>query len=237
MKKEKKEVIDLYKKQTVANIFDKNRSKYAFQKYKHKIESKIILKNINKIPKQNLKILDVACGTGRFLQNIFSSKKNIEYFGIDTSRAMSEKLKEKARKLGKRVHIINDDAEKLPFPDENFDLTYTFHLLWHLPKKEQKQIISEMLRVTKKGGIILFDTLNSNFVYQKIKNKKDTKGIYKLNLDDIKDFLKERNYKINKLNDIIIKNDFLYNLFNILNKLNIFLPKNFFHMFFIEVVK
>ena len=105
--KQKKEIIGLYRKKDVAKTFDESRSKYAYQLHKHKIEANLLKKTISDIKSEKIEILDVACGTGRMLPEIFSIKKDIQYYGIDTSKEMIRHLKEKAKRLGikKKVKI------------------------------------------------------------------------------------------------------------------------------------
>lgn len=88
--------------------------------------------------------LDVACGTGRlaFIDN---------YKGIDFSEEMikeaSKKYPSKSFKLG--------DARNLPFKDNSFDNVVALRLILHL--KDWKKVLSEMRRVCKPGGRIIFD--------------------------------------------------------------------------------
>ena len=229
---QKQKTIETYRKKDTVGVFDKARDKYLYQKYKHKIESSFLKKAIKSLKKDNIKILDVACGTGRMLRGIFSIKKDIEYYGIDTSKEMIKHLKEKAKKLSveKNVKIKIGDAEKMPFKEESFDIVYSFHLLWHLEKEGQEKIIKEMLRVCKNEGVIIFDILNKNFVWERIKKflRKETKEIYKLSIKDIKNIIKSDNFKIEKLND------FLLNIFNIFRKS---IPNSFFHMIYFKIKK
>src|SRR3989304_836560 len=58
------------------------------------------------------------------------------------------------RKKYPTINFIEADAEKMPFPNSYFDLTYTAFCLEHLTSPEK--VISEMIRVTKKNGQIIF---------------------------------------------------------------------------------
>ena len=132
------------------------------------------------------------------------------------------------------------DATKLPFGNSSFDLVYTYHLTWHLPKKTQEKIINEMLRVTKEGGYILFDVLNNDFLWEKIKiffNIKKTDGIYKQKISEIKKQVPQKTTEIEKLSDFPIKNDSLYSVANIVNRARKILPANLFHMIYFLVKK
>ena len=237
---QKQETIETYRKKDNVKTFDKERHRYLYQKYKHKIESNFLKKAIKLLKKNNIKVLDVACGTGRMLREVFSIKKDIEYFGIDTSKEMIKQLKEKAKKLGveKNIKIKISDAEKMPFKDGFFDIVYSFHLLWHLEKEVQGKIIKEMSRVCKNEGIIIFDILNKNFVWEKMKRLfgKASEDLYKLSLREAKNII-IKDIRIEKLNDAPIKNDSLYRIFNLINKIRKILPSSFYHMLYLKVKK
>jgi ubiquinone/menaquinone biosynthesis C-methylase UbiE len=98
-------------------------------------------------------VLEVAIGTGIPFGNYFY-KKNPDFKGIDISSLLIEECK----KLSPGIVAIVGDAEDLPFPDGLFNLTYCFHSTWLFPNI--LQAISEMLRVTKKNGFIVFDITN-----------------------------------------------------------------------------
>jgi len=236
---QKKIIEETYQKEKIAKVFDKERKKYLFQRYKHKIESNFLKKTLDKFNKnKKIKVLDVACGTGRMLPELILSKRNIEYHGLDSSLAMTSHLKEKAKKLNFPVKVKIGDATKLPYKDNEFDIVYTYHLTWHLPENLQKKMILEMLRVTKKKGYLVFDVLNENFVWDKYKHlfgKKPTEGIHKVSVKKIKKMFKRYDHKIEKLSDFPVKNSFVHSIFNIVNLSRKILPRNMFHMIYFRV--
>jgi ubiquinone/menaquinone biosynthesis C-methylase UbiE len=237
---QKEHIIKTYQKKEIVDIFDKERYMFKYQKEKHKLESKIVIRAISK--EEKIKILDVACGTGRLVPTIFKKNNNAEYFGLDTSKEMLAWLQEKVKKLNiqNKVKLVISDATKIPFKDETFDIVFTYHLLWHLPFEEQEKIIREMLRVTKRGGILIIDILNKEFFWEKIKNffGIKSKEIYKDSIKDIKKILEENGIiRIDKLSDAIIKANFLYWPFSIINKANKILPNFCYHMLYLTVKK
>lgn len=240
---QKQKIIKTYKEKDNVETFDKDRGKYLFQKYKHKTETNFLKKAISSLKKDRIRILDVGCGTGRMLPGIFSIKKNIEYFGLDTSKEMIQHLKEKAKRLGieKKVKIKISDATKMPFKDNSFDIVFSYHVLWHIPKKDQKEMVKEMRRVCKKGGFIVFDILNKDFIWEKLKTilgKKKGDELYKITLNEAKKMINNsKNIKIGKLNDAQIKKDFFYHIFNLINKTSKIFPSQFYHMLYLGVKK
>ena len=249
MNQQNKLIKETYKTQSIVNTFDKERKQYFYMRYKHKLESNFLIKTLNLFDKP-LRVLDVACGTGRMVNEVFKSKNKIDYYGVDTSGEMMSKIKrnvnlkvadtsrEMMKNIKKEVNLFIADASHLPFKDNTFDVVYTYHLLWHLPVDTQKEILKEMLRVTKEEGYILFDFLNKNFLFEKIKPlfKSKTKGIYKLSKYEVEQIVKSDNLKIERLFDIPIFNTFLYLPFHLLNLFR-FLPLNLYHMCFVRVKK
>ena len=62
----------------------------------------------------------------------------------------------KNKKLGDQITFSVGDIRQLDFEDNFFDVTYTTRVIINLPNwKEQVNGISECIRVTKKGGIII----------------------------------------------------------------------------------
>lgn len=238
--KSKEETIYTYKNKKLVKSFDSERRKYLFQRHKHKTEADFLKKAIMEIGKNKIKILDVACGTGRMMPEVFSTGKDIEYYGLDTSKEMLGELKKRAKYIkGKKIFVKTGDATKIPFKKNSFDIVYSFHLLWHIEKKEQEKVIKEMLRVTKPKGFIIFDVLNKNFLWEKIKRflGKRTEGLYKINMKEAGKILGKKEIKTKKLSDAPIKNDFFYSIFNIVNKAEFLLPQSLYHMIYVRVKK
>lgn len=104
----------------------------------------VILKKIIKLHKKSGSILDVACGTGKLAGLL--SKKGRRVWAIDTSLP----LLEIARKENKQVHFVRAAAEKLPFPDNMFEICLS---TWG--SFSPAETVAEMKRVTKSGGYII----------------------------------------------------------------------------------
>jgi ubiquinone/menaquinone biosynthesis C-methylase UbiE len=240
---DKEETIKIYKNRGISGVFDRERSLYSFQRYKHKTEAGFLKEAICETGNRKIKILDVACGTGRMLSEVLSSKKDIEYTGLDTSAAMTDVLKKKARLMGreKNIRVVIGDAAKMPFNSSSFDIVFSFHLLWHIEKEEQEKVIKEMARVAKPGGFIIFDALNSGFIWEKTKGligRKKEQGLHKISLGEAKRMLgNPADISVKKLSDAPIKNGILYGAFNIINRAESFMPNMLYHMLYIKARK
>jgi len=89
-------------------------------------------------PGQNDRILDVGCGTGRFLSH-FPKTNTV---GVDFSLNMLRG----AKKTG--AALVCGDAEHLPFKDNSFDIVHSAGLMGVF---RSKKIIDEMARVLHPG--------------------------------------------------------------------------------------
>ncbi|MFW5847193.1 MAG: class I SAM-dependent methyltransferase [Nanoarchaeota archaeon] len=166
----KKEIIKNYQKEELIDTFDSTRSETYGHVWRNNYEKNLVLDSLESFKKKKIKVLDVACGTGRVGLEILKYNPDIEYQGLDTSKPMIKKLKSKLKEK-RNISLHLGDASNLPFKDEEFDLVYSFHLLWHLERKDQRKIVEEMMRVTKKGGILIFDALNKNSAYNLLRPK------------------------------------------------------------------
>jgi ubiquinone/menaquinone biosynthesis C-methylase UbiE len=113
--------------------------------------SKIRLQVVDFInPKQGTKILDIATGTGS--QAFAFAEIGYDVIGID----LSEEMLKVAKKINKykNVEFKNADAANIPFQDNYFDVTCISFALHDMPIIIRKKVLSDMVRVTKKSGII-----------------------------------------------------------------------------------
>jgi SAM-dependent methyltransferase len=80
--------------------------------------------------------------------------EQVRVTGIDREPCWVEQARERARVRGleERFSYRQGEAQCLPFPDNSFDLTTCQTVLIHLP--DPTAAISEMLRVTKPGGLV-----------------------------------------------------------------------------------
>ena len=98
--------------------------------------------------------LEIGSGTGYFTLNLLQSGIVREAVATDISQGMLDALGTSAAKLGLSVETVRAEAEKLPFPDDSFDLVFGHAILHHLPDLDAA--FSEFRRVLRPGGVIAF---------------------------------------------------------------------------------
>ena len=100
--------------------------------------------------------LDVGCGTGSLT---LQAKKRVgqagRAVGIDASPEMIAVARDKAQRAGGIVEFQLEAVERLPFPDDSFDVVLSSLMMHHLPDDVKRQGLSEIRRVLKPGGCLM----------------------------------------------------------------------------------
>ncbi len=104
---------------------------------------------------RQLKLLDVACGSGRFLHQLAQAFPAMQMTGTDLSQAY---LAEAASNLrGRRtVSFQRANAEALPFEAASFDIVTCIYLYHELPNEVRQRVTAEIARILKPGGLFVF---------------------------------------------------------------------------------
>lgn len=104
---------------------------------------------------RNLRLLDVACGSGRFLGQLAQAFPALPMTGVDLSQPY---LDEAARHLeGRRsISLRQANAEALPFMDASFDIVTCVYLYHELPNEVRRKVTAEIARALKPGGLFVF---------------------------------------------------------------------------------
>lgn len=109
------------------------------------------------------KILEVGCGTGRFVEELRQSGATV--FGVDASTGM---LGQAAARLGSSG-LVAARANALPFASDGFDLIYVVNAIHHFD--DARSFIVDAARLLRPGGalaIIGMDprTIRRRYYYQ-----------------------------------------------------------------------
>ena len=100
-------------------------------------------------------VLDVACGSGD--QVFHYAQKGAIVTGVDENPNMIE-LAEKnwERRRFNQATFDIASATELPFPDGYFDIVSISLALHEMERDERNKAVSEMKRVVKKNGVLMF---------------------------------------------------------------------------------
>jgi ubiquinone/menaquinone biosynthesis C-methylase UbiE len=104
----------------------------------------------------DLRLLDVACGTGRTLRQLATAHPKLRYYGLDLSPYY---LQFAAKLLSSVEHLslVNENAESMPFTPETFDIVTSVHLFHELPRAARRNVYREMMRVLRPGGLLVIE--------------------------------------------------------------------------------
>ena len=107
---------------------------------------------------RRLRLLDAACGTGRFLRFVKEAFPRLAATGADLSAAYLDEARRHLEPYAARFALAN--AEDLPFPDRSFDVVTSIYLFHEVPAEVRRRIAAEFARLLAPGGrLIVMDSL------------------------------------------------------------------------------
>ena len=134
----------------------------------------------SKYVEKSMKILDVGCGYGRTLKELYDNGYS-NLIGIDFSSKMIERANSSYPDISFRI----SEGNKLDFADNSIDCVILLAVLTCITNEDdQYQLISEIHRILKKGGILYINDflINDSDMYikryEKYKDKYSKYGIF-----------------------------------------------------------
>ncbi len=105
------------------------------------------------------RLLDVACGTGRFLAMVKDNHPRLSALGVDLSPFYLAAARRRLRPWS-RLQLVQGLAERLPVADASVDLVTCVYFLHEVPGRIRSEIAREVARVLRPGGrLIVVDSL------------------------------------------------------------------------------
>ena len=107
------------------------------------------------------RIIDIGCGSGRFIKYIQTKYPYQSITGIDPSSAIL--AADSLIGADEKINLIQAAADNIPFPDEHFDFGYSLGVLHHIPNTPKA--LNDCVKKIKKDGHFLL------YLYYNLDNK------------------------------------------------------------------
>ena len=108
---------------------------------------------------RTLRLIDLGCGTGRFLDLVKQAWPRLSALGLDLSEAYIRHARRHLRRRS-RLHLLVANAEAIPVPDNSVEAVTSIFMFHELPPQVRRIVVKECARVLKPGGrLILLDSL------------------------------------------------------------------------------
>ena len=107
--------------------------------------------------KKSMRVLDVGCGSGVFLQSTYNANHNAIGIGIDIDEVVVEQAKENMEKWGlsNKFKIISGDIRVPPDGLEGpFDLITLYNIVYYFPSEERFELLQTLRSMLSHHGTI-----------------------------------------------------------------------------------
>jgi len=124
------------------------------------------------IDSSSKRLLEAGVGTGRFAT--WLAKNGFEVVGIDLSKEMLKKAKEKKALLNVDVGLVRADVHNLPFRDGFFDGCLCINVMDHFPDIDG--FLRQVKHVVRSDGYFVFNFSNVQSLYLPIALMVNSRG-------------------------------------------------------------
>ena len=103
-----------------------------------------------------VRLLDVACGTGRTRHQLAVAHPEVRFHGLDLSPFYVRLARQRLADVAE-VSLAVENAERMPYVDGHFDVVTSVYLFHELPRNARRNVVREMFRVLRPGGLVVLE--------------------------------------------------------------------------------
>ncbi|WP_371805932.1 class I SAM-dependent methyltransferase [Candidatus Lokiarchaeum ossiferum] len=107
------------------------------------------------------KVLDCGAG-GSYPKLALFGDKDYELYGIDSDDDALQSAHQFAQLNQIEMNFKKADIRSIPYPDNHFDVVYSYNTIFHMKKIEIKKAVDEIIRILKPGGIGFINFIDIN---------------------------------------------------------------------------
>lgn len=111
---------------------------------------------------EEIKVLDLGVGTGENAETLLRRFPNVGLVGIDVSRKMLQRAREKLVDFAQRAELIRSDFRALPLTCM-FSFVYSVLAVHHLSAEDKRILLKSVWSMLKPGGcFVLIDVVTGS---------------------------------------------------------------------------
>ncbi len=135
-----------------------------------------VLRSIPPDLPQNLKILELGCGTGGLTKKLCARYPQARIIGLDYSSRMLSVCQEKLKQFGGRVRLIEGDFVTTDFP-RGCDVVISTLAIHHLTDPQKLELFKKIYSVLKRegwfvnGDVVLFESGRHIFLQDQVRTE------------------------------------------------------------------
>ncbi len=134
------------------NVWEEVFQKNAWGKYPDESFVRFVARNFYRVtPRLSVKILEVGCGPGANIW--FMAREGFDAYGIDGSATAIAQAGQYLADEELKANLTVGDIIRLPYADQQFDAVADNACLCHNAAVHMPQILTEIHRVLKPGGL------------------------------------------------------------------------------------
>lgn len=145
------------KLEMMREFFDNRAETYDYHMIKE-LDLNVFYNEIAKhipVNRQNIKLLDLGCGTGLELERVFDIYPNAQVTGVDLSSKMLDILKEKYKDKINQLNLVCQSYFDVDYGTEIYDIVISTYSLHHFSRELKLSLYRNIYASLKENGVYI----------------------------------------------------------------------------------